>query len=259
MTSQASGSPFRGTAWYYARYRLPYPDELINHVIAEFHLDGRGHLLDVGCGPGTVALRLRGAFEEVVGIDADPEMIEEAHRQGEAVGAANARWLCMPAEEISSELGTFRLVTCGNALHWLDRDRVLQRCHDLLTDDGGIAILAQTPIAWEEKEPWQRELEAVLKKWLGDKRRAGAGERFEQTLARSSFRSVKCREHRAHHVRTVDSIIGHLYSTSFAARPLLGDDAPAFEQDVRSALVGVTPDGLFPEEVVTQSLLAWKR
>jgi 2-polyprenyl-3-methyl-5-hydroxy-6-metoxy-1,4-benzoquinol methylase len=41
-------------------------------------LDGRGRLLDVGCGPGIVALELTSLFEEVVGLDADPDMIAEA-------------------------------------------------------------------------------------------------------------------------------------------------------------------------------------
>ena len=34
-------------------------------------LDGRGRLLDVGCGPGTLALSLATLFGEVVGVDAD--------------------------------------------------------------------------------------------------------------------------------------------------------------------------------------------
>jgi hypothetical protein len=59
-------------------------------------------------------------------------------------------------------------------------------------------------------------------------------------------------------VWTVDGIIGLLYSTSFAARRLFGDEAGAFEEDVRQALFHLRPEGTFREEIVAESLLAWK-
>ena len=44
---------FAETAWYYARYRPGYPKIFFDEVIERFHLDGRGRLLDVGCGTGS--------------------------------------------------------------------------------------------------------------------------------------------------------------------------------------------------------------
>ncbi|MGN6814138.1 MAG: hypothetical protein ACTHMP_24995, partial [Thermomicrobiales bacterium] len=79
---------FKGSARYYERGRLPYPPGLADAIAgaASYYdqgrepyapgrakafreacgLDGQGRLLDVGCGPGTVALRLAGLFETVV-------------------------------------------------------------------------------------------------------------------------------------------------------------------------------------------------
>jgi ubiquinone/menaquinone biosynthesis C-methylase UbiE len=37
-------------------------------------------LLDVGCGPGVLAVRLAGLFEAVVGLDPDADMLTEARR-----------------------------------------------------------------------------------------------------------------------------------------------------------------------------------
>lgn len=257
-------SLFAGTAWYYARYRVPYPEELIRDIAEEFSLDGRGRLLDLGCGPGAVALRLHGLFEEVVGIDPDPAMIEEAGRQSHAIGATNVRWICMPAEGISGELAPVRLVTLGSSLHWMDQELVLRASHALLSDDGGIAIFGM-PGVWDGPEPWQQEATRAVKRWLGDERRAGRGtftdreERWEQVLERSPFVRIKQREYRFDYVWTADTFIGFLYSTSFAARPLFGDSCDAFEEDVRSALQRLSPEGVFPEKVVAESLLAWKR
>jgi hypothetical protein len=43
-------SLFAGTAYYYARYRGPYPTALIADIVTHFGLDGAGRLLDLGCG-----------------------------------------------------------------------------------------------------------------------------------------------------------------------------------------------------------------
>lgn len=36
-----------------------------------------------------------------------------------------------PAEEIGPDLGAFRLVTVGRALHWMNRDVVIDRAYDV--------------------------------------------------------------------------------------------------------------------------------
>ena len=51
-------SLFAGTAWYYARYRPGYPKIFFDKVIERFHLDGRGCLLDLGCGTSQLTIPL---------------------------------------------------------------------------------------------------------------------------------------------------------------------------------------------------------
>ncbi|MER6043926.1 class I SAM-dependent methyltransferase, partial [Streptomyces sp. NPDC001856] len=79
---------FSGSAVHYARGRLPYAPGLVDVLTEALGLDGRGRLLDVGCGPGTLALRLAHRFGEVVGVDPDGGMIAEAERAAAAAGAA---------------------------------------------------------------------------------------------------------------------------------------------------------------------------
>lgn len=270
MTRTYDPSLFAGTAAYYARYRIPYPDRLIRDIVEELRPDGSGRLLDLGCGTGALTLPLAPHFQEVVAVDPDPEMLAEAQRQGEAAGASNVRWLRMRAEEVSRELGSFRLVTCGTSFHWMDRDRVLQLTHDLLSGDGGIAIAGGvTPFYtvsgfWGGPEPWHEAITAVLKRWLGEERRAGSGafahpqERHERVLERSPFVRLRRREYHIRHAWDSDSIIGYLYSTSFAARRLFGERAPAFEAEVREALQEIDLECRFSEEIVFESLTACK-
>jgi hypothetical protein len=47
---------YTGTAEYYARYRVPYPQVLIDDLRVRAGVTGNGRLLDLACGPGRVAL-----------------------------------------------------------------------------------------------------------------------------------------------------------------------------------------------------------
>src|SRR6516164_3095099 len=66
---------FEGTAAYYRQGRKPYAPALASALAEHLGLDGQGRLLDVGCGPGTVALFFAHLFQCVVGIDSDPGMV----------------------------------------------------------------------------------------------------------------------------------------------------------------------------------------
>ena len=81
-------SLFAGTAGYYEQGRLPYAPGLADVFARSLGLDGLGRLLDVGCGPGTVTLRLAPLFAAAVGLDPDPGMLAAA---AEAAGRFSVR------------------------------------------------------------------------------------------------------------------------------------------------------------------------
>jgi SAM-dependent methyltransferase len=88
-------SVFEGTAAYYRRGRKPYAPGLAAALAEHLDLNGRGRLLDVGCGPGTVALFFAHLFEDVVGLDPDSEMLAEARRAAAEEKTSNAIWVQM--------------------------------------------------------------------------------------------------------------------------------------------------------------------
>jgi SAM-dependent methyltransferase len=251
---------FEGAASYYRRFRLPYPDALIADIVAHFGLDGTGRLLDIGCGPGTLTLPLAPHFAAVVGIDADAGMIEEAKRQP---GGSNVGWRVMRGEEVRPEMGRFRLVTFGSSLHWMDRDLVLGAVRKALEPDGGLALASGIAPWWDGPEDWHEVLTQTIRDYLGDRRRAGAtvfkqaNERFEQMLDRLGWRHEFARDYASEREWDIDLLIGHLWSTSFAARPLFGDRVDEFESDLRSRLLALSPAGEFRETGEFSLLCAW--
>lgn len=131
-------SLFAGAAGYYGRGRLPYAPGLADVFARSLALDGRGRLLDVGCGPGTVTLRLAPLFEAATGLDPDPEMLAYASRAAAGQGTGNVAWVRQRAEALPAGLGSFRAVTFAASFHWMDRPRVASAVATILDRDGAV-------------------------------------------------------------------------------------------------------------------------
>ncbi|NOU95816.1 methyltransferase domain-containing protein [Paenibacillus sp. LMG 31456] len=253
---------FKGTAWYYSRYRPLYPSSLIRFLVNKFSLNGEGRLLDLGCGTGQLALNFNHWFEEIIGIDTEPEMLEEANRLSNDNRVDNVTWVQGRAEERAADWGSFGLIIIAKAFHWMDRELILEILYNSCDDNGGIAIINN-----ENQEPsiWQLKVNEVVKRWLGDERIAGNStytppkERFEVTVAKSSFKNVERHALPSYsYTWTIDSIIGNLYSTSFASKRLFGDNLERFENDLRSALLEINSAGVFTEELSVSVITAMK-
>ena len=133
---------YQGAASYYSRYRPPYPHALVTVLRDTFRLDGKGQLLDLGSGPGSVAIPLAHLFERVVAMDPESDLLREGKEVSSRSGISNIAWVCGSSEDLSPTLGTFRVVTMGESFHWMDRGRTLEALHHLVGTDGGVAILS---------------------------------------------------------------------------------------------------------------------
>lgn len=255
---------FSGTAEYYAKFRVGYPEKLIKLIADKFELTGEGSLLDLGCGTGQLIIALHQYFLESVALDINPEMLAETERICKAKKITNISFLELPAEEVGAELGEFDLIVCGNAFHWMDRKLVLDKCYELIKPNGGIAIFASGSL-WREQELWQREVKKVVKDWLGEKRRAGSGyyqvteKKHQDYLRGSQFQRFHFGDFCFEYEWNVDSIIGYLYSTSFCNKTILGDRAKLFERDLKKSLLNLNPEGVFTETIEVSYFFAWKR
>ncbi len=242
---------YEGAAQHYSRYRPPYPPGLVTVLREAFRLDGSGRLLDLGCGPGSVAITIAHLFDRVVAMDPEPDMLEEGKAVAGRSGVKNIDWVCGSSEDLCPKLGRFRLVTMGESFHWMDRRRTLEALYDLVEFDGGVAVLGgMLPLHPHPMTPWRAAVTKVVRYYLGeitlpwDQEPPTPEERHDAFLKRSCFKDLMKQRESFEVEWIVESVIGNLYSMSFCNRKLLGDRAAAFERDVRKSILEIEPSGI---------------
>jgi ubiquinone/menaquinone biosynthesis C-methylase UbiE len=244
---------FEGTAGYFSKYRPIYPPFLVRFLIDRFALNGQGRMLDLGCGTGQLTLRFSDWFEEIVGIDVEHEMIEEAQRIHREVRAGNIHWYQGTLEQYKAGQDKyFKLVTIAKAFHWMDRPQILEELYNMVDDEGGVAIIDNYEPD-KKLEKWQIRLNEVVKKWYGDERRAGdttyahPGKSHKEVLTSSKF-EVEVHRFPSYKITwNLESILGNLYSTSYGARRFIKGNLETFEREVENALLEVEARGVFNE------------
>jgi len=243
---------FAGTAGYYSRFRPPYPPVLLSDLLTRAEVPAGGRLLDLGCGPGRIALPLQDRLGEIWAVDPEPEMLAEGRRI--AGPSRSIRWIESTAEQLVAPLGQFDLITAGESFHRFDQRVVGAKALGWLRPGHCLALLWQVNL-WPGDEEWQKSARGIVSRYV-DMRSAsspppGIGQfaTFQEALASIGFLDISTHEFQAIHEWTVESMLGYLYSTSILSRRVLGDRRSAFEADFKGALARLGGNGVFQESI----------
>jgi 2-polyprenyl-6-hydroxyphenyl methylase/3-demethylubiquinone-9 3-methyltransferase len=123
-------------------------------------LEGR-RVLDLGCGKGRFAARLRPAGAEVVGLDVSAAMLAEGGGLGFGRVRGSARRL--PFADASFDA----VVAVEVFEHLAEIDRVLDESARVLKPSGVLAVVDKNAGAWDARRPW---LPSLAVKWLDERR-----------------------------------------------------------------------------------------
>jgi len=231
-------SLFAGAAAYYEQGRLPYAPGLADALARSLPLDGRGRLLDVGCGPGTVTLLFAPLFEAAVGLDPDPGMLDRASRVAAERGVGNATWVRQQAA-VQVDVPAYRI--------------------DELSAEVQQGSLPFPP-------PPDEAVDQLRLRYLGSDRRAGRGIRNtspageDAVFHQAGFMAaeiVAVPDRRAVEL-TIDDLVARAFSTSSTAPHLFGDRRDDYESDLRDILAEASASGRFSVRLPDNSLRIWR-
>jgi ubiquinone/menaquinone biosynthesis C-methylase UbiE len=234
---------FTGTAAYYEQFRAAYPAMFVDMIAACCRLRRKDRLMDLGCGPGFLAIPFARWAGEVVGVDPEPEMLETAARAAKAADLRNLNWQRGGSRDLGPHLGRFRVVTIGRAFHWMDRAATLRVLHDMIVSGGAVVVVGEaherTPTSW-------RAIVRRISDRRGDERQPHEDDpSHDQIIAASPFRGPQHLDWPVSRTWTIEEIMGNLRSTSMGALRARAGTTDAFEAEARQALLEAEPSGRF--------------
>lgn len=153
-------------------------------------------VLDLGCGPGLVALemsRVVGASGTVVGVDREADAVATARALLDEAGFPHTKVHRAEAWSTGLEAGTFDVVCLRHVLAHNTADevgRILEHTRELLRP-GGCCYIAESDLTANRIDPPNADLSDISERYIDYLRSAGrnpaAGPEMGSTLVRSGF------------------------------------------------------------------------
>ncbi len=239
---------FASTVPFYQRYRQPYPPEFFGRVAAALGLDRSQALIDLGCGPGLLALGLAPYVRRVTGVDPEPAMLAAA-REAAAAAAVPLELISSRTEDLPAGVGSFDVVTIGRALHWMTPAPTLAVL-DRTVRPRGFIVVCGASTAEGPENPWLAAYEDFRHRVSPEKDRRRYWIEAAGFFEGSAFSLRENVSVRTRQTISVEVLIGRLFSMSNTSPELLGAGADGAASKLRSLLAPYAgPDGRI-EEVV---------
>ena len=250
---------FRSTVPYYVAHRPRYPRGLLELVLAQVGLRQGARVLDLGCGPGFLALGFAELGCKSIGIDPNAEMIAAACQAADVAGL-DVEFRLGSSYDLDALSDRFDLAVMGRSFHWMDRAATLISLDRIIAPGGAVVMFYDHHMRCSENA-----FESVA-----EKVRETFGERNPIHSARKSNKllpdeALFLDSHFSALVRLgiverraldADAIVGRAFSLSVTSPEMLGDRVLAFESELRAGLAELRPDGRFTEIIEFNALIA---
>jgi SAM-dependent methyltransferase len=254
---------FATTAEFYEQYRPPYPPAFFREVAARLKLDQRHRLIDLGTGPGVLALGFAPSVGRVVGVDPEPAMLAAA-RAAAARAGADVTFIEGKAEDLPENIGSFDVVTIGRALHWMDH-KALGPVFARLVAPGGAIVICASFSARDGSNPWLEDYDTARRRWsdeallVGSRKGEHAHRNPNDILGPLGFGVIDTIMVKATHRLSATDLARRVLTHSSSSPAALGDKADAMLADVEARLLPFARDGVVEETLMAAAGVARRR
>ncbi|HTZ71703.1 MAG TPA: methyltransferase domain-containing protein [Acetobacteraceae bacterium] len=228
---------FQTAADHYLAGRPPYPPALIARLASLLAVAPTDRLLDLGCGPGHLALAFAPFAGEVIALDPEPAMLAIARSLTSRV--QNIRVVPGGSRSLDQSLGRFRAVLIGRAFHWMDRADTLQKLDGLLEPDGAVLLFDDEHPKLPQND-WLRDYHAIVERFAEDdadrqRRKSDEFPSHVAVLLDSPFRHIETAGLIVANAVTSETLVERALSQSSTSRARLGQRAEPMIAEIRSA------------------------
>jgi SAM-dependent methyltransferase len=173
---KSSGYERAGFAAGFDENRPTPPPVLLDLLCLEAQVDKPRLVVDLGSGTGLSTRIWADRADEVVGVEASPEMRAQADA---ATPAGNVRFVQAYAQATGLPDGEADLVTCSQALHWMEPEPTFAEAARLLRPGG---VFAAYDYDWPPIVGWEVEaaFEEVLRRVRAGRAPDGRGMRYSK-------------------------------------------------------------------------------
>jgi SAM-dependent methyltransferase len=244
---------FASTVEFYARYREPYPPKFFKGVAEQLALHGDEALLDIGCGPGLLAIGFAPFVERCTGLDPEPGMITAA--KATAADAGIALSLIHGRIEEFPTSQTYDVITIGRAIHWLERSVTLTVLERILAPESGRIVICRASSTETSETAWVKRYQEVRRAWA-----SGPDEKHyridgKEWFADSCLRALGETSVTERRQVTIADLIGRALSRSNTSPEVLGEGQTRFETEIAAALQPFVQDGVLVEHIVARATI----
>ena len=230
---------FGSFAREYERYRPDYPATLWETLLSEARFQ---QVVDLGCGTGRAALELSRRGYDVVGIEPEFGMRQEA-RDAARREQLNLEVRPGRAEETGLDTASADLVVAAQAFHWFDPTAALAEAHRLLRPAGTLAIW------WNDRRvqaPYMLAYESLIERYNPEYRQGYRLRDWEAVLAEGGLFTAVRRDDFEHTPATdTDGFIALALTSSYIRNALSPARLQEFQVELRQILVQHVGTGTF--------------
>ncbi len=234
---------FASTVAYYEGARPTYGARFFKSVALELGLDRSQRLLDIGAGPGILAIGFAPYCREALGVDPEPGMVEAARaaarRAHVSVSFIEGRF-----ENVAAKLDAFDIVTIGRAIHWLEPEPARAVLDRVLAPRGRVLICGATSVK-DGRNPWLKTFNAVRDRWKGDRpSRDHHGFFADGPFIRTGAIRVE-----GTYAVPVERLVERVLWMSTSSSDRIGDEVPVMKSAMREALAPFATEDMI-EDIV---------
>lgn len=157
---------FKTAAAYYTEGRPHYPKLLSRRVAESIGLDRKHTVIDIGTGPGFLAIDFAAHAGSVRALDPSPDMLAVA-KDNAAKAEVRVEFIQGSSYDLGPGSGRFRLAAFGRSFHWTDRRETLKTL-DRLIETGGAVALFSDKFPELPENAWRAGFVAIIDKYAAE-------------------------------------------------------------------------------------------